>query len=88
MAFRVLSLLLILVEIFAEFDDKADNVHLYMRCGGLGREFSFSVIRPLHVSTFRKYHTAAEENIFLCTAETNIDCRRFNLFSPGFYRVF
>lgn len=70
----MLSLLLILVEIFAEFGDKADNVHIYTRCGGLGREFSFSVIGPLHVSAFSKYHTTSEENIFLCTTETNVDC--------------
>jgi hypothetical protein len=76
MASKMLSLLLILVEIFAEFGDTADNVHLYMRFGGLGREFSFSVIRPLHVSAFSKYHTASEENIFLCSAETNVDCLR------------
>jgi hypothetical protein len=74
MACRVLSVLIILVEIFAEFEEKADNVHLYTRYGELGREFNFSVIGPLHVSAFSKYHTTSEENIFLCTAETNVDC--------------
>jgi hypothetical protein len=72
MACGVLSVLLILVEIFSEFGDKADNVHLYARCLGLGREFSVSVIGPLHATAFSKYHIASEENIFLCTTETNV----------------
>jgi len=70
----MLSVLLILVEIFAEFEEKADNLHLYSRCGELGSELNFLVIGPLHVSAFSKYHTTSEENIFLCTAETNVGC--------------
>jgi hypothetical protein len=61
MACRVLSVLLIWIEIFAELGDKADNVHLYTRCGGLGREFGFSVVGPLHVSAFSKCHTTSEK---------------------------
>lgn len=50
MACRVLSFLLMFIEVFVEFESKTANVHLYTRYRGLGKAFSVSVIGPLHAS--------------------------------------
>jgi hypothetical protein len=82
----MLSVLLILVEIFAEFGDKADNIHLYARCEGAWKGVHFFQLLDHYTYPHLVNITQLPKKIYSCVLRKQIliFCRRFNFIFTRF----